>query len=561
MNMKNLKLTMVFALLAITNLGYSQGMAAKLLAKAAKKLGTVNVTTTASLDSLVLTAAIASNLHPAELGTISQTFFTGWKPGGDQVVLMFSKENAPGTLKIDGTVSIDGMPMEYLTMGNYSIITDPSTAPRKIEIATSSGQKSSFNMKPHPKKFKVLSINGQKENVTLDLTKDVVIELEGVPASENALYKVSIAINQVSIKSIYDVCFIRSGSTITIPAAAFRNMNIVPGGDAVYSYKGSFLSVGVESMEKATDVSGNIKDVSYICYYNDGLMMTVSNEPNLNKGLLVKETDNDLEMEYIFFKPNAFMSRPFEHIKKIGLISFSVRGTTYKEYSETTTSNRVTFVGGQKATEQVTTTSTTKLEFPQQPNEMWDALLEKLYPEFMGVIKSEFGCADVPVDKVTGSQAYKNTVSFAKDDENTKVAFARSYRGTKVLSAFMPVSEGFGTNGINQKIMDEVGADALLTMTLDLEVSETKEGKLLMMPKFAFEIVGKTNGYLFNTKYCTGNIKGLSGAVFTKDINPEQLEDIVRKSDLLSAFRKGLQGLKAQEQANGDYATIWNLQK
>ncbi len=64
----------------------------------------------------------------------------------------------------------------------------------------------------------------------------------------------------------------------------------------------------------------------------------------------------------------------------------------------------------------------------------------------------------------------------------------------------------------------ETGADALMTLTLDLEISEAEDKSVLMIPKFAFEITGKTNGYLINTKYCTGTIQSETGVSFTKDI-------------------------------------------
>jgi len=152
----------------------------------------------------------------------------------------------------------------------------------------------------------------------------------------------------------------------------------------------------------------------------------------LNNGLIVKETENDLDCNY--FKPNAFLSRPFEQIKKIGVISFSIRGTTFHESSQTTSTDyKGISATGQAETTTVTTTKTTTLEFPKQPNEVWDALLEKLYPDFMAVVNEEFNTVDIPVDQITNSQPYKFVEAFAKDDVNNQVNFTRSFRNTKVL--------------------------------------------------------------------------------------------------------------------------------
>ncbi len=557
----NLKqLAFVIALVMFANSGHSQNkLFSKLVSKIAKKAGGANTVSTATLNDLLPTVGIGSNLYPIELGTISQSFFGGWKTGGDQVFIMFTKKNEPGFYKIDGTVTLDGSPMEYTTAGLYSFISAANASPRKIEITTSTGQKSNFTIAPASKPIKVISINGQKDNVSLDLTKDVIIELEGAANLGNALLKVSLAINQLSIKSIYDVCFIHSGSTLSIPSAAFRNIGITPGGNGVYNYKNSFLAVELSSVENATATSGSFPSVQYTSSFSDGKFVTVKVEPNLNIGLQVKATDKN--MDYQFFKPNAFLSRPFGLLKKIGAMSFSIRGTTFHESVETSTSTSTINIGNTQQTTSNTKTTITTLEFPQQPNEVWDALLEKLYPQFMAVVESEFNASIIPVDKITQSDAYKFTTAFAKDDANTKVAFARSFRNTKVLSAFMPMGDGFGTNGVNQRIMRETDADALITLTIDLEISEGADESILMIPKFAFEIVGKANGEITNTKYCSGTIKSSTGVAIKKDITMQQLEAIVREADLLTVFRKGLQELKAKEKANGDYETVWALQK
>jgi hypothetical protein len=50
-------------------------------------------------------------------------------------------------------------------------------------------------------------------------------------------------------------------------------------------------------------------------------------------------------------------------------------------------------------------------------------------------------------------------------------------------------------------------------------------------------------------------------AGFEKDLTAEQLTALIRKSDLVAAFRKSLQDIKTQENSNGDYELVWNLQK
>ncbi len=543
-------LTLLFLVFAAGCASMLAGMA-KMASPAGQK--------TTTLSDVVATGAIESNLAPKELGTISQSVFSGWQSGGDLLFLMFSKKSGPGFYQIDGTVTVDGKPVAYESLANYSVASGPNPAPRKVEITTTSGEKASFVIEPNKNKLKVVSINGQKAKASLDLTKDITIELDAPQVPEGTMLKVSLAINQIGVKSFYDVCYVRYQPKLTIPAGAFRNINIKPGANLLFSYDNSFLTVAAESAQTATS-TGPLTSLRYTSAYSDGMFVTVATPPALNPGLSVKGTTAD--MNYEVFKPGAFLSRPAEQIKTFGVVSLAIRGTTYHQSVETSTSSNTLVMGGIANTTTTTTTKTTTLEFPKQSDATWDALLEDLYPAFTAVLKSELGAQEVPVDKITGTDAYTQTVAFAKDDSNTTVEFARSFRKTKVLSAFMPVSEGYGANGVNERIMNEAGADALVTLTLDLEISASaKDDKILMTPKLGYEIVGKANGSNTSTKYFAGTVASTKGVSFKKDITLAQLQAIVRKSDLMTVFGKAVKEIKAKEKDNGDYVVVWNLQK
>lgn len=549
----------------------------KLTSKLAKAVGTMMDQKTASLDNMDLLVSVGSGLHPVELGTMSQAFLNGWKSGGDGLAITVTKKNrqaeqalvnkpndqktasemrssAVAYYKVDGTINVNGKPMDYLTAGTYSLIEDADNSPKKVEITTTTGEKSSFTINLSSKKLKVLSINGQQDKISIDPTKDVTVELD-TDIPENALIKISIAMTQMGMKEFVDVCFIRSGSKITIPAAAFRNIALKPDSKFLYNYKKSYLQIVYETLENATDISGPITNIKYRCMLNAGKFINVTAEPELNLGLVSKhdskkDNENVERMDHSFYKASAFYSRPFEQMKKIGVTSFSIRGTTYKEYTSTT------------ETQTTITTTHVTLQFPPTPNEVWDAMLEKLYPDLMDVVKQELSTEIIPIETILNSPSYAAMESYSNDDKNTKVEIDRSYRGAKVVSAFMPLSEGFGVNSVNERIMNETGADALMTMTIDLELSAEPVGNLMRMtPKFAFEISGRTNGSLANTKYCNGSIQSTTGVVVKKDITPEELEKIVRKLELLTVFRRGLKELVEKEKANGDYPIVWNIQK
>ncbi len=45
------------------------------------------------------------------------------------------------------------------------------------------------------------------------------------------------------------------------------------------------------------------------------------------------------------------------------------------------------------------------------------------------------------------------------------------------------------------------------------------------------------------------------------EVSPEELEKIIRRTDLLNVFRIGRKEIIEKEKANADYETVWSLQK
>jgi hypothetical protein len=494
--------------------------------------------------------------------------------------IMFTRKDSSAFVKIDGTVTVNGVPVEYTTAGTYTVISGPSVSARKVEITTSTGQKAAFTMEPSKSKVKVLSVNGQKDNISLDLTKDVVIELENTGIPEHAMLRVDLAINQLGIKSTYGVCYIRSGSSITVPAAAFRNINIKP---AAYNYKKSFISVTVETTEPAVAISGSFLDLMYTRSYSDGRFVNISKEPDLNTGLVAKGKQDmkDGAINYEFNKPNAFSSRPVPMMKKIGITSVSVQGKTLS-VSSVITQEKDNLKGESQ------TTKTTTVTFPQQTNETWDAMLAKLYTQLAEVIEKELNTKIVPVETVQKTAAYQSISKYAQTEVNTEKDFLRAYNHAMPLTT-IPLGQGAGAYGINERIMNEAGVDALIRISLSLEAQQDGDYGV-MVPKLTFEIIGKANGRETATAYYSGTLTGkgvpsdkigLRVVYFSANgvmgdsqgrnsdktyhnagnITGDELDQIVRRSDLLAIFTKGLKEIRDQEKANADYEVVWNLQK
>jgi len=520
----------------------------KLITKVAKVTGgTMQTASTDDLSTVVPTVYNIANLPPGNLGTAEMAFFEGWKTNGNQTMIMFTKKDAVGFTKIKGTVTVDGKPAEFITMGIYSSFSGDNTSPKKIEVTSEKGQKASFTVHPPKYGVKVVAINGSKdETINLDPAKDMVLELDNPAGSEGTSILIRLLVKTIGISYWSEVGYFPSANKITIPAAYFRNVNNTNG--SMTNFKKSYLSVSRSSNQKATDVSGIYTTVDYADAYHAGRYANINPDIEVSKGLTVKGSDkfSDGPVEYEFTKANAFNSMAFSKIKNIGVLSFALRGILYDHKSSTKYN-----IGGNSYT-----TTTKTLQFPQLPDEKWDYVLNELYQQLTQVLKEELNAPILPIEKITGTEAYQRMGQFSKDDENTTVELSRGYKGLKVVSNFVPVTEQWGPNNNMTKLINQSGANAILKVTLDLQVA-WDGNKGVLVPKLATELLGPTNGDFFPTKYFSSLIIGKGYKM--DDIKAgSQLTTIIRINDLVMQFRKGLQALKQKEKENGDYNIIWD---
>lgn len=513
---------------------------------------------TDDLNAVVPMAGTSSNLVPAALGTADMSFMNGWLSGGACYTIFMSQKDKVGWAKVIGNITINGKPADFVSTGLYVAFEKDKTKPAKVEIVTASGQKSSFTMNTSKYQVKILSINGQTgDNIGLDLTKDVVVELEHTPGAENIQLNPKIAITIFGFKTLIDLGYFKGTDKLVIPAAAFRNVNIGPGSTPLMTYKGSFLSITRMESKITEQVSGVYPPFTYYTTTQDGRYINVTTEPVLNKGITVKGTEKlpNGAVDYNFFKAHAFVSRPFEHIKKLGVASFSIRGTTYKD-GKTSKSESSYTIGNTKYT--TTTTTHTWAQFPNVSKSVWAEALASLYADFTSAAQKELNATLLPIEQITETAAYQHISEYSKDDETTDVSFSHSYKNGKLISAMIPLSEGYGENSAETKIMKESGANALMKFTFDLQIA-IESGRPVMVPKLGFQIGGENNGLYFPTKYCSATISG-KGVGFPKQITAVDIARIVRQSDLLQVFVKGLRELKKAEMANGDYKLLWDMQ-
>ncbi len=529
--------------------GIVSGATSRVVGTIASVAGNVMTGSTDDLSTVVPLVFRVSNTWPKSLGTMGTKIIPNWGDGGgDMVTLTFTQRMGALMSKIDGTVTVDGRAADYATMGVYSSLAPATRGTRRIEVTTTSGQKAGFTIPAPRGTLRITSINGQANPETIDVTKDVTIQLAGVTAADTSPIVVKVITSVLGLREFYDAYYVRPGATITVPAAAFRNLNIAPGNvKAGANLNDSYLLVSRERWEHALEATGAFAGAQVMTSESDGRPFRASPSADMNTGFTAK-TELSLpggKLEYSLFKPGAFASRPITQATNVAVLSFAVRGKTYLSKSRTTTTGNTR------------TTETRTLRFPQLPDAVWDAALGELYDALSPVFTEELGARMLPIEPVVASPAYRSLAPFSKDDETTDVQFTHTYKGTTLLSAVLPVSVGYGWNRVDARLMRETGANALLKVTLDLELSEKDGGS--MIPTLAFEMIGAPNGHSAATKFVTGVITG-AGRPLKKNepVTAAVLREVMRTADFATALRASLKDFKAKEAANRDYQVLWS---
>lgn len=540
----------------------------KILVKVAKVAGTIGgsafsmLGNTDNLDEVVMTAGTMHNLRDKSVATADMTFFGDWLSGGNMTIFSFTQKAKVGFMKVNGEITVDGKKTDSDNFGIYSDFSPANLkAAKKINIKSNSGQQVSFTIPAPTQTFTLLSINGQKNDPSVDFSKDVTLEFALSENFDKTIpMQVSITARILGISTLYPVGYFAPSSKVIIPAAIFRNVGIDPTNDKLANYSNIYLEVWRSEIVKPVDLIGtlDIAQVGIMC--TDGRLINVVTEPAVFAGIKYKGTEKFKNggMDYKFFKPNAYYSRPTAQIKKAGVMSLTVMGTTYKEGKTSSSSSSIS-AGGYTYT--TTTTSTAIAKFPQVADELWDDVLEGLYVDFTKVIETELNTTFVPISTITDSKAYQAIKPLAQEDENTTTEFQRAYKNTVVLRKVVPFS---AMTGGASEIMNEAGVNALFKLVFDVKIAFDK-GSPVMIPTLTVELLGLPNGDPVNskfsmpTKYFQGELVGEGVRYPASDnLTKEDLDKVIRKSNLLELFQRSLRELKTKELANPDYQKAWD---
>jgi hypothetical protein len=516
--------------------------------------------TTNSLKGVACTFMYVNNLYPKKTQTTSLEYFGNeWLEGDNAVIISMLKKKGIGLYKLNGDVSIDNDVIPYLANGSYIGFYEPSDLkPKKITLKTKNGDEASVSIDA-PKPFNLISVNGEKENSQVDLNSDLTLEFDDFKNLEkDEKIKVSFLMDVLGVREFVDIGVFKPTKKIKIPSAAFKNLSVSASASGVAELKAGPNYIRVErfKVKKERIPTLAASQAVSMSWSTMPVQLKGSSTQNINlevHGVLDEKAKE--AMGYSFSKPNAFFGKPISKIKKLALYSLSVRGLlrNVQTSSSTSTAGNV----------QTTTTTTITRQFPKLPDIYWEQLLNNSYKDLEKLLK-DMNIELITVDKVLKSKEY----SFIEEieEENNKVNVVKKYKNTKALmptsltGLLASVSSTFANDRPEVRLIDELGVDGLIGLSVDL-VIDSKSDLIKLIPTASVRIIGGTNGYAVGpVTYANGQVSG-EGVPFSEkefsDINA--LNRITRKNDLMKSLSKGIKDLSQKEKEKG-YDAIWSLQ-
>jgi hypothetical protein len=339
----------------------------------------------------------------------------------------------------------------------------------------------------------------------------------------------------MGIRSLYLVGHVKPAPKVTIPAAAFRNIETANN----YNFKNCYLTVGDMQLVNAQNINGDVpKNLKVVTGSNDGMWLEVTASSDNSKGITFTKGGASVT------KGNAAYAMPLSFAKNIAVSAFSTYGTTY--LYDVQTNNW----------QQSTTTKT--IEFPNVPEEVLDATLADMYEKFTTTIAQINSSNVLSVSTIPSTPSYADAVKFFPEEVNNDGEWRRVYKDLSPVKGLTSVGNRyFGESAL----LKEANADALLKVKLICQLSW--ESKPQMTPYLELELVGRPNGdfrsYSGNTKYFSMTITGTPYEL--KKGKPVEYNKLFQVDAFNEALKDALTELKAKEQGTPDYEQIWNLQR
>lgn len=506
------------------------------------------------LGNIAISIFYQAHQHPQEIMRYP-TATPGWETCGDAVYLGMSNREGMGLSQTDGKIMMDGTEIAKAGMGTYYQGFKPAQrGAKQIQITSSNGDKIELNIQPGAP-LEILTIDGKAkgEEIMIDGTKDIVIELENGDADPKSALHVQMIGKLVGTPITYDIIVTSAKNTITIPKESFKNFEGSPSPLA----KGNTLIVNrvTENIIEGTD-AGAIRTISA---YSDWRPVTIGGDLPKGSALTMgfdstKNTNIDIgttgEYEFFMRKGGPYTSPPVKLINKVAVASFVVRGNLQGEKTTTSVSGNT-----------IWTTKMTKL-FPDLEKGDWQGLADRLYQSFEGKLKTDMGWDVLPLSEVTSAEAYKYTKSITDNVTQNYVEVGAG--GTKRIlttattDIFKDLSISFGGDFVSERLVKELGVDAVIAITFDLNFNFETEG---LDPRVSIEFFAPHVSYKTAAKYFSASAS--SNALPLADANKYNggatnvLYQMLKGDTFTAEFMQAIKQLAAKEDEYPVYEALW----
>jgi len=508
------------------------------------------------LGKTAISVFYQAHLYPGEV----MKFLTktpGWETCGDAIYAGFTNKSGIGLSSTDGTFSVDGIALESAGMGTYFYGFKPDQRGAKtVKITSSNGNVAEVTVQP-PAPVEIISVDGKTkgEELIIDGTKDIVIELENGDADPKSNLYVQLVGNLMGTAVMFDIIVTKAKNTITIPKEAFKNFE----GSPSPFEKENILIVNriTETIIENTD-AGAIRTING---YMDWMPLTVGGD--LSKGSIMtagfdstKNTAINIELvtdgEYNFAvdKGQPYTSPPVKLMKKVAFASFVVRGNL-------TDKNTTVSSGGGW-----TTSTTTTKWFPELSDDTWVKLADKMYAEITEKLKTQMGWEMIPLNTVVNSDAYKHIKPIASTATKNfvEVGAGNTERILTTSSADMweDLSITFGGDFVSQRLVKELDVDAVLAVTIDLNFNFETEGldPVISIVAFAPDVSYKTSAKYFSMSANT-KAKPLADSRNYSGGEYNVIYQMLKMDEFNNEFIGALKELSNQEDQYPVYEKLW----
>lgn len=504
------------------------------------------------LGTTAITIYYQAHLHPQNIMRYP-TKIPGWETCGDAVYASFTNKNGLGLSGTDGQFMLSDSSLTKAGIGTYFQGFSPNLrGDKKVKITSSNGDVVKINIGPAAP-LAIISIDGKAkgETIEFDGSKDIVVLLENGDADPNSKIHCQLICKLMGTPIIFDLFVSKASNKIIIPKEAFKNFEGSPSPFA----KTNTLIINrvVETVISNTDAGAlrtinaymDWAPVSMTGDLAKGNLLTMGMDSTKNVTIKI-DLETKGEYNFVASKGGPYASPPIKLMKNVAIGSFVVKGnmTAIKTSSE----------GDWLVTR--------KKWFPQYSDKTWEELTERMYVEFVQKLEGEMNLNIVPMNTVVQSDAYAHVKPIQDSAAQSFIEFGAG--GTqRILTTsskdfYKDLGITFGSDYVSERLVKELGVDAVIAVTIDLDFNYETEGldPKITIVAFAPMVSYKTSAQYF-TMTATTTSKSLSEAKELAGSTSDIIYQMIKGNAFAPGFVNVLNQLSTKEDAYPVYEKLW----